>query len=62
MTKGIFKELGDEKYFKKVRLVWGGVGWPRQQDLSAETIYYRGSPVRSPNKLRTFLKRKRRQH
>ena len=47
LAKGIFKELRDESYFKKVRIVWGGIEWPHQQDLSADTLYYRGRPLRS---------------
>lgn len=42
LSKGIFKELRDEKYFQKVRVVWGGVEWPHQQDLSAETLFHKG--------------------
>jgi hypothetical protein len=50
INKGVFKELRDEKYFKKVRLIWGGVEWPHEQDLSAETLYHRSRPIKSPNK------------
>ncbi len=45
-NKGIFKELKDESYFKKVRIVWGGIEWPHEQDLSADTLYYRGRLMR----------------
>ncbi|MBD3386508.1 DUF2442 domain-containing protein [candidate division KSB1 bacterium] len=38
LNKGIFKELKDEDYFKKVRIIFGGIGWPHQQDFSADTI------------------------
>ncbi len=44
LNKGIFKELKDESYLKKVRVVHGGVEWPHEQDLSADTLYYHGSP------------------
>ena len=50
LNKGIFKELRDERYFKKVRIVWGGLQWPHQQDLSADTLYYRGTAVKKHNK------------
>ena len=43
--KGIFKELRNPRYFKKVRVVRGGIEWPHEQDLSAETLYYRSIPV-----------------
>ena len=46
LNKGIFKELRNDKYFKKVRVIWGGVEWPHAQDLSAETLYCLGVPIR----------------
>ncbi|MBI4352248.1 MAG: DUF2442 domain-containing protein [Elusimicrobia bacterium] len=42
LNKGIFKELKKEAYLKKVRIISGGVEWPHEQDLSADTLYYRG--------------------
>ncbi len=42
LTKGVFKELQKESYLKKVRIITGGVEWPHEQDLSADTLYYRG--------------------
>ena len=50
LNKGIFKELQNEKYFKKVRVIWGGIEWPHEQDLSAETLYSRGILVKRSNK------------
>jgi hypothetical protein len=38
LNKGIFKELPDPSYFKQVRLGFGGVVWPHEQDFSADTI------------------------
>jgi hypothetical protein len=38
LNKGIFKELQDSSYFKQVRLGFGGVVWPHEQDFSADTI------------------------
>jgi hypothetical protein len=46
LEKGVFKELKDEKYFRKVRVVWGGIEWPHEQDLSAETLYCRGIAIK----------------
>ena len=46
LTKGSFKELQDDKYFKKVRIVWGGIEWPHEQDLSVETLYSLSTPLR----------------
>ena len=34
LNKGVFKELRDPSYFKMVKLVFTGVGWPNGQDLS----------------------------
>ena len=42
LDKGVFKELKDEAYLKKVRVIWGGVEWPHKQDLSSDTLYHRG--------------------
>ncbi len=35
---GIFTELKDQNYFTKVRVAFGGVMWPNDQDFSPETI------------------------
>lgn len=43
--KGIFLELQNPEYFRKVRIIWGGVGWPNEQDLSADTLLLRGEKV-----------------
>lgn len=50
LSKGVFKELKNESYFQKVRIVSGGIEWPHEQDLSADTLYYRGIPLRKSNK------------
>lgn len=50
LSKGIFKELKDESYLKKVRIISGGIEWPHAQDLSADTLYCRGIPLRKPNR------------
>lgn len=42
LDKGVFKELKKESYLKQVRIITGGVEWPHEQDLSADTLYYRG--------------------
>lgn len=33
-----FKKLEDDDYFSKVRIFFGGVGWPEGQDLGPDTI------------------------
>jgi hypothetical protein len=50
LGKGVFKELRDESYLKKVRIISGGIEWPHEQDLSADTLYYRGVPLKKPDK------------
>ncbi len=40
LDKGVFRELRDQQYFRHVRVAFGGVVWPHEQDFSAETIEY----------------------
>jgi hypothetical protein len=37
-----FSELKDPNYFKQVRLAFGTVQWPHEQDISPETLYLEG--------------------
>lgn len=54
LEKGIFKELKNERYFRKVRIITGGIEWPHEQDLSVDTLYHHGVVVSERNKpLRT---------
>ena len=39
LEKGIFTELKDPSYFRKVRVAFGTVAWPNEQDFSPETLY-----------------------
>lgn len=50
LNKGVFKELKNEAYLKKVRIISGGVDWPHEQDLSADTLYYRGVALQKNKK------------
>jgi hypothetical protein len=50
LSKGVFKELKKSSYFKKVRVVWGGIQWPHEQDLSAETLYADGISIQNSSK------------
>lgn len=34
-----FRELKELNYFKQVRLAFGTVQWPNEQDISPETLY-----------------------
>ncbi|VAW67335.1 hypothetical protein MNBD_GAMMA08-2726 [hydrothermal vent metagenome] len=47
LEKGIFNELKDRNYFKKVRVAFGAVEWPHEQDFSKDTLYLLSTPVRS---------------
>lgn len=42
---GVFTELKNEDYFKKVRVVFGSVEWPNEQDLSYDTLYILGKEI-----------------
>ncbi len=43
LDKGIFKELKNESYFKQVRVAFGAVEWPNEQDFSKDTLYVLGT-------------------
>ena len=45
LEKGIFKQLQDGAYFEQVRIAFGGVAWPQQQDFSADTIEFEMQPA-----------------
>ena len=42
LDKGVFQELRDIEYFNQVRVSFGSVEWPREQDLSRDTLYLLG--------------------
>ena len=42
LDKGIFVELKDEEYFSKVKVAFGAVQWPNEQDFSNDTLYLLG--------------------
>jgi hypothetical protein len=46
LNKGIFLELKDEQYFKQVRVAYGSVEWPNEQDFSKDTVYLLGQPLK----------------
>ncbi|MBI4289055.1 MAG: DUF2442 domain-containing protein [Chloroflexi bacterium] len=50
LDKGVFRELKEEEYFRRVRVAYGGVMWPHEQDLSAETIEYELQEEQSPER------------
>ena len=40
LDKGVFHELRDRQYFRRVKVAFGGIMWPHEQDFSADTIEY----------------------
>lgn len=36
---GVFVELKDPEYFKKVKPVYGSIAWPHGQDICPDTLY-----------------------
>ncbi|NCC60894.1 MAG: DUF2442 domain-containing protein [Verrucomicrobiae bacterium] len=42
---GVFKELKDRNYFKKVRVQYGTVVWPHEQDICPDTLYIDSSCI-----------------
>lgn len=36
---GVFTELKDEMYFRQVRVEYGTVVWPHEQDICPDTLY-----------------------
>ena len=45
LEKGIFTQLKDIDYLKKVKPDTFGICWPKGQDLSADTIEYELQPI-----------------
>lgn len=44
---GVFRELADEDYFRRVRVVNGTVAWPNEQDICPDTLYLESRKVAS---------------
>ncbi len=45
LDKGIFSELKDKNYFNQVRVAFGSIEWPHEQDFSKDTLYLLGAPL-----------------
>ena len=45
LNRGVFEELKDLNYFKKVTLAFGTIQWPKEQDISPETLYLDGTSI-----------------
>ncbi len=50
LNKGVFRELKDPQYFRRVRVDYDTVVWPHEQDIAPETIEYLLQPEPAPNK------------
>ena len=46
LDKGIFTELKSVDYFKKVKVAFGAIQWPNEQDFSKDTLYQLGASKR----------------
>jgi hypothetical protein len=44
---GIFEELKDKQYFKRVKVAFGTVQWSNEQDISPETLYIESRVIES---------------
>ncbi|NOR69402.1 MAG: DUF2442 domain-containing protein [Methylomarinum sp.] len=47
LDKGIFNELKDINYFKQVKVAFGAIEWPHEQDFSKDTLYLLSIPLDS---------------
>ena len=45
----MFAELKDFSYFKQVRIAFGTVQWPHEQDISPDTLYLESTPIDGSN-------------
>jgi Protein of unknown function (DUF2442) len=45
LDKGIFVELREIDYFRKVEPFFGGVQWANEQDFSRDTLYLLSNPT-----------------
>ncbi len=48
LNKGIFTELREPSYFRSVRLAFGSVAWPNEQDFGPESLYVESRPLADP--------------
>ena len=45
LERGVFRELKDERYFRRVGILYGAVTWPHEQDIAPETLLAEMAPV-----------------
>jgi hypothetical protein len=46
---GVFTELNDLTYFKKVRLAFGTIQWPNEQDIAPDTLFLESTLLAAVN-------------
>ncbi len=39
LSFGVFREIKDQDYFSKVKVQYGTVAWPHEQDICPDTLY-----------------------
>lgn len=49
LALGVFQELKDIGYFKQVRIAYGTVQWPQEQDISPDTLFIESRPIENFN-------------
>lgn len=42
---GVFRELRDVQYFRRVQVAFGTVVWPNEQDICPDTLYLDSEPA-----------------
>lgn len=45
LERGVFNELKDPAYFRAVRLAFGSIAWPHEQDFGPESLYVESRAV-----------------
>jgi hypothetical protein len=46
---GVFRELQDIHYFKQVKVEYGTVAWPHEQDICPDTLYLDSRKISAPS-------------
>jgi hypothetical protein len=46
---GVFTELNDLSYFKKVKLAFGTIQWPNEQDIAPDTLFLESTLLEAVN-------------
>jgi hypothetical protein len=53
LNKGVFNELKDPEYFRRVSVKYDTVVWPHEQDIAPETVEYLLQLEPAPKKTRS---------